>query len=222
MGWQLILWADTRHNLQLLLKKYFSLTDHNEKAQYRAQINSTVKNYILQQGICSAAEARLQSLDPSANQDFFLWHTWFKDIFDRGEFDIVIGNPPYVVVEANGKYRNYEMESCYDLYAYLFERAVKLLNCNGIVSFITSSLYVKGLKYTSLRAFLQNNTSLIAFRIEGDDVFKNAGIPTATFIAQKAKGMWRFKDLYMDKNLIDKIRKDTAPLFFRFFHNARV
>ena len=26
---------------------------------------------------------------------FFLWHLWFKDVFDKGGFDIVIGNPPY-------------------------------------------------------------------------------------------------------------------------------
>ena len=203
---------DTRQNLRIWLKRYFSLTDHKEKIEYRKRINESVKSYIIQQGIGPSAESKLDSLDPSANQDFFLWHTWFKDIFDKGGFDIVIGNPPYVVVEANGKYGDYETESCYDLYAYFFERAVKLLNSNGILSFITSSLYVKGLKYTSLRSFLQNNTSLIAFRIEGDDVFKNAGIPTATFIAKKTKGLWRFEDLYMDKSLTEKIRKGTMPL----------
>ena len=203
---------DTRQNLRIWLKRYFSLTDHKEKIEYRKRINESVKSYIIQQGIGPSAESKLDSLDPSANQDFFLWHTWFKDIFDKGGFDIVIGNPPYVVVEANGKYGDYETESCYDLYAYFFERAVKLLNSNGILSFITSSLYVKGLKYTSLRSFLQNNTSLIAFRIEGDDVFKNAGIPTATFIAKKTKGQWKFEDLYMDKSLTEKIRKGTMPL----------
>ena len=203
---------EVKQNLRNWLKMYFSLTDHKEKAYYRKLINGSVKNYIVQQSIGPAAETRLNAIDPSANKDFFLWHTWFKDIFDKGGFDIVIGNPPYVVVEANGKYGDYETESCYDLYAYFFERAVKLLNSNGILSFITSSLYVKGLKYTSLRSFLQNNTSLIAFRIEGDDVFKNAGIPTATFIAKKTKGLWRFEDLYMDKSLTEKIRKGTMPL----------
>ena len=203
---------NTRQNLRIWLKKYFSLTDHKEKAHYRELINCSVKSYIKQQGIGPTAEAKLDKLDPSANQDFFLWHTWFKDIFDNGGFDIVIGNPPYVVVEANGKFCKYETESCYDLYAYFFERAAKLLACNGILSFITSSLYVKGLKYTTLRSFLQDKTSLIAFRIEGDDVFKNAGIPTATLITKRAKGVWRFEDLYMDKSLTEKIRKDTVPL----------
>lgn len=213
---QLVLGIDShtsRQNLQRLLREYFSVTDHKKKAGMRQAINEEVKTLIRESiGGTPTSLAKLEKMDCSANQDFFLWHTWFKDIFDNGGFDIVIGNPPYVVVEANGIYVNYETESCYDLYAYFFERAVKLLNSKGILSFITSSLYVKGLKYTSLRSFLQNNTSLIAFRIEGDDVFKNAGIPTATFIAKKTKGLWRFEDLYMDKSLTEKIRKGTMPL----------
>lgn len=176
----------------------------------RQSINDEVKRLITD--FIGGTSSDLDKLDPSANQDFFLWHTWFKDIFDNGGFDIVIGNPPYVVVEANGEYSNYETESCYGLYAYFFERAVKLLNSSGILSFITSSLYVKGLKYTTLRSFLQSNTALIAFRIEGDDIFKNAGIPTATLIANKTKGQWKFEDLYMDKGLTEKIRKGTVPL----------
>ena len=87
---------EVKQNLRNWLKMYFSLTDHKEKAYYRELINSSVKNYIVQQGIGPAAETRLNAIDPSANQDFFLWHTWFKDIFDKGGFDIIIANPPYV------------------------------------------------------------------------------------------------------------------------------
>ena len=212
---QLLLGLDSdfsKKNLQLLIRDYFKTADHKQKSSMRQAINDEVKRLITD--FIGGTAADLDKLDPSANQDFFLWHTWFKDIFDNGGFDIVIGNPPYVVVEANGKYSNYETESCYDLYAYFFERAVKLLNSSGVLSFITSSLYVKGLKYTTLRSFLQNNTSLIAFRIEGDDVFKNAGIPTATLIANKAKGQWKFEDLYMDQSLTEKIRKGTVALSF--------
>ena len=179
----------------------------------RHAINAEVKTLIRESvGGTPTFLAKLDQLDPSANQDFFLWHTWFKDIFDKGGFDIVIGNPPYVVVEANGKYRNYETESSLDLYAYFYERAVKLLKSDGIISFITSSLFVKGLKYTSLRSFLENNVSVVAFRIEGDAVFENAGIPTATFIAQKARGKWKFEDFYADKKMVDKIKRGGTPL----------
>ena len=87
--------TDTKRNLQLMLREYFSLTDHVKKAEARREINDSVKSYIRHQDLRPEAVARLASLDPSANQEFFLWHTWFKDIFDRGGFDIVVGNPPY-------------------------------------------------------------------------------------------------------------------------------
>ena len=203
----------SQKNLQRLLREYFSVTDHQKKATMRHAINAEVKTLIRESvGGTPTFLTKLDQLDPSANQDFFLWHTWFKDIFDKGGFDIVIGNPPYVVVEANGKYRNYETESSLDLYAYFYERAVKLLKSNGIISFITSSLFVKGLKYTSLRSFLENNVSVVAFRIEGDTVFENAGIPTATFIAQKVREKWKFEDFYADKKMVDKIKRGGTPL----------
>ena len=203
----------SQKNLQRLLREYFSVTDHQKKATMRSAINAEVKTLIRESvGGTPTFLAKLEQLDPSANQDFFLWHTWFKDIFDKGGFDIMIGNPPYVVVEANGKYRNYETESSLDLYAYFYERAFKLLKSNGIISFITSSLFVKGLKYTSLRSFLENNVSVVAFRIEGDAVFENAGIPTATFIAKKARGKWKFEDFYADKKMVDKIKRGGTPL----------
>ena len=136
--------TDTKRNLQLMLKKYFNITDHEEKAQLRDSINESVKSYIRQQGLHPSAEARLGVLDPSANQEFFLWHTWFKDIFDRGGFDIVVGNPPYVNI-ANIKpdeYREFLQRSfrstrnkC-DLYAYFIERSFVLSSPKGIISFI--------------------------------------------------------------------------------------
>ena len=203
----------SQKNLHRLLREYFSVTDHQKKATMRHAINAEVKTLIRESvGGTPTFLVKLDQLDPSANQDFFLWHTWFKDIFDKGGFDIMIGNPPYVVVEANGKYRNYETESSLDLYAYFYERAFKLLKSNGIISFITSSLFVKGLKYTSLRSFLENNVSVVAFRIEGDAVFENAGIPTATFIAKKARGKWKFEDFYADKKMVDKIKRGGTPL----------
>ena len=204
--------TDTKRNLQLMLREYFSITDHEQKSRQRSEINDSVKNYIRQQDLRPEAVARLASLDPSANQEFFLWHTWFKEIFDKGGFDIVVGNPPYVVVGADGTYSSYKTAPCLDLYAFFYERAVNILNKNGILSFITSSLFVKGLKFHTLRKFLQENVSVVAFRIEGDDVFKNAEIPTATFIAKKCKSSWRFEDFYADGNIIEHVISGTVPL----------
>ncbi len=68
----------------------------------------------------------------------------------EGGFDVVIGNPPYVV-SSDERYRFFETYECHELYAFFFELAVNLLKPKGILSFITASLYVKGLKFESLR-----------------------------------------------------------------------
>ena len=94
---QLLLGLDSdfsKKNLQRLMRDYFSVTDHKQKASMRQAINDEVKHLIT--NFIGGTATDLDKLDPSANQDFFLWHTWFKDIFDNGGFDIVIGNPPYI------------------------------------------------------------------------------------------------------------------------------
>ncbi|MBR5352826.1 MAG: Eco57I restriction-modification methylase domain-containing protein [Bacteroidales bacterium] len=139
---------DTRQNLRIWLKRYFTLTNHHEKTEYRKRINESVKSYIKQQGIGPSAETKLDTLDPSANQDFFLWHTWFKDIFDNGGFDIVIGNPPYINVEnLDEKTKVYlftHYSTCQgrtDIYIGFIEKAIALMNNNGVTSFIIPYSY---------------------------------------------------------------------------------
>ena len=129
---------------------------------------------------------------------------WMFGISNR--FDIVIANPPYLVVPESPIYDGYKTKSCYELYAYFFEKAISLLKENGVLSYITASLYVKGLKFTPLRELLESSTVLIKFRVEGDAVFEQVGMPTATLIAIKSsKNPWSFSDLYSDKQLIKKI-----------------
>lgn len=121
-------------------------------------------------------------------------------------FDVVIANPPYVVVSENPIYDGYKTKKCYELYAYFFEKAISLLKENGALSFITASLYVKGLKFPTLRELLEHSTDLIKFRIEGDAVFEQVGMPTATIIAIKStNNPWSFSDLYSDGLLMKKI-----------------
>ena len=132
---------DTKRNLQLMLRGYFNITDHVKKAQQRCSINDSVKSYIRQQDLRPEAEARLTALDPSANQEFFLWHTWFKDIFDKGGFDIVIGNPPYIKEYENkqaftllkgGKYYKAKM----DIWFYFACFGIDIITDSGVLCII--------------------------------------------------------------------------------------
>ena len=153
---------DTRKNLQIWLKRYFSLTDHREKTEYRQRINESVKSYIRQKGIGTVTESRLKSLNPSANHEFFLWHTWFKDIFDKGGFDIVIANPPYVNI-ANIESDEYRQllkntfsitRNKTDLYAYFIQQAFSLLNPKGKLSYIVPETWKATDSFVKLRELL--------------------------------------------------------------------
>ena len=154
--------SDTKRNLQLMLRKYFNITDHVKKSQQRCSINESVKSYIRQLCISPSAEARLSSIDPSANQEFFLWHTWFKDIFDKGGFDIVIGNPPYVNIAniEDEVYRN-QLKSIFrstrnkcDLYAYFIEKSFQLTSKSGIVAFIVPVTWKATDSFSKLREII--------------------------------------------------------------------
>ena len=193
---------ETKHNLQLMLKQYFSLTDHREKAKMREQINTSVKNYIVQQGIGTAAEEKLKHLDPSANQDFFLWHTWFKDIFDNGGFDIVIGNPPYIQLQADGGrladlysnkgYKSFDRRG--DIYELFYEKGNILLQAKGVLCFITSNGWMKSQYGDNLRSYLAQYTNpVLLVDFNQMRIFDNAIVETNILMFKKEQNMFRCK-----------------------------
>ena len=84
-----------RKNLRDKLTEYYACPEHDKKVQLRKDIADIVKKELYEQGI----NIDFGDIDMSANNQFFLWHTWFHDVFSRPSkegFDIVIGNPPYV------------------------------------------------------------------------------------------------------------------------------
>ena len=82
------------------LRHYFEMKEDEDKHVVRADVNTAVAD-LIRAKVNEAPEiiAQLCSLDVAANDQFFLWHTWFSEVFNRPEkhgFDIVIGNPPYI------------------------------------------------------------------------------------------------------------------------------
>ena len=206
---------EVKQNLRNWLKIYFSLTDHKEKAYYRELINSSVKNYIVQQGIGPAAENRLNAIDPSANKHFFLWHTWFKDIFENGGFDIVIGNPPYganiddltLVYE---KIYPETSEGFKDIYKYFYNKCFNLLKSNGFLCLITPNTFLRQPRYGDLRRLILKN-SVVQILDLGENVF-DAVVPVAILLAQKAVG----KDLsYVDLTKMIDIKTALTAIKFK-------
>ena len=111
----------------------------------------------------------------------FDWDKEFPEIFQRGGFNVVIGNPPYVrqegLVELKGylekHYKVYQGTA--DLYAYFIERSHKLLHPDGLFGMIISNKWMKANYGRSLRRFIAEQTTLIQIVDFGElPVFQNA------------------------------------------------
>lgn len=203
---QLLLGFDSqynRNNLNRLLRKYFFVTDHKEKTFMRKAINEEVKTLIYKSiGGTSATLAKLEKIDCSANQDFFLWHTWFKDIFDKGGFDIVIGNPPYISaptqianetlatqrkrIVSSKRYKSLYQK--WDLYIPFIELGIMLNVPSGITTMIvpfplTNQLYAKVLR----KMLVENNDLYELVDLNGTKIFENATVSNCIPFVRKAK-----------------------------------
>lgn len=138
--------TDVQKVIQDLVKSYFSITDHTLRAQRRQQIDKYVKDYIK---VCAEGNHEVQDAVDELeipNDQFFLWHTYFADVFEKGGFDIVIGNPPYGV-SIKDDYRKAVVASLgnvpdYEIYYYFIVLAAPLLKEKGIMSYIIPNTFL--------------------------------------------------------------------------------
>ena len=138
--------TDVQKTIQDLVKSYFSITDHTLRAQRRQQIDKYVKDYIK---VCAEGNHEVQDAVDKLeipNDQFFLWHTYFADVFEKGGFDIVIGNPPYGV-SIKDDYRKAVVASWgnvpdYEIYYYFIVLAAPLLKEKGIMSYIIPNTFL--------------------------------------------------------------------------------
>ena len=104
--------------------------------------------------------------DPAiAGKKAFNWQEQFPKVFEKGGFDVVIGNPPYVnAMEIKKSYtseafnyikRNYETaKGTVDLYIYFFEKGLSLLRKDGVLAFITPNRYLSASYGAALRIYI--------------------------------------------------------------------
>ena len=133
--------------------------------------------------------------DGAYTQRPFDWRAAFPQVFSRGGFDIVIGNPPYVrmeLIKAMKPYleRNYVVAADRaDLYAYFFERGVGLLKHGGRLGFISSSTFFRTGSGEALRTFLVDNLAIESVVDFGDvQVFEGVTTYPAILSLRKANG----------------------------------
>ena len=171
---EILLFDDEKNRQQKLvsqlLSSYYSCSDHDKKIKLRAEIAETINKQLEAQGYNPSILRELKNIDPSENNKFFLWHTWFSDVFNReGKegFDIVIGNPPYITYrgkeknsisdsELNNLIATYTHSAEYKVnsYALFTEAGINICNNRGTISYIIPSTILQNDYLKKIREFL--------------------------------------------------------------------
>lgn len=122
-------------------------------------------------------------------KEFFLWNIYFAEVFsEKGGFDVVIGNPPYIQLQkaVNNKQKYADLyrgekyttfERTGDIYALFYEKGLNVLNIKGLLCYITSNKWMRANYGKSLRKLIsrKNPKKLIDM---GPGVFNTATVDT--------------------------------------------
>ena len=220
------------------LKSYYKTSDHAKRDKLFNDIINNVRRQLFDKGITLQA-----GKDPSANSDFFLWHTWFTDVFTSGGFDIVIGNPPYIqlqkslgITAIDKKGKEYDMklgdlykdanfatfEKTGDIYCLFYELGNKMLKDGGHLCYITSNKWMRAGYGESLRSYLSKSTNpKILIDFGGIQIFDSATVDTNILLIQKAKNQKSTMAVTASKhdktilnNLSDFVQQNASPTEF--------
>ena len=194
-SWQATLAFDEKYaldNIQHAIKEYYLTDDHKSKLNLRSIINENVRSYIINLKGCTADVQRKIEKLPIPNNLFFLWHIYFKEVFDKGGFDIVIGNPPYIDSETMVKVMPKERElyaktfACasgnWDMFIIFIEFSISMLKENGIFSNIIPNKLIAAKYGVELRKYLSNKHVLEIRDYSRIDVFEDAAVYPITIV----------------------------------------
>lgn len=194
---EISLFDDEKNRLQKtvshLLSSYYSCSDHDRKVKLQQEISDTINKQLEAQAYNPEILRELRTINLAENNKFFLWHTWFSDVFDRDDkegFDIVIGNPPYGanIDELVPLYERLYPKTSHgykDIYKYFYDFGLSICKKEGSLCYITPNTFLRQPRYGDLRRVLleYNITQILDL---GENIFMDAVVPVAICLCKNA------------------------------------
>lgn len=224
-----------KDTLKQINHRIFSVKSHKWKKELEKRLEETrlqLAEELNSVGMFSKSESSMLAewdmFNQNAHAEYFdaEWMFGFKD-----NFDIVIGNPPYVIVASDDPLKplydqNYVVArgGKRNLFHLFFEKGISLLKVGGVISFITPDTFLAGNDTSNLRKFFIKNVKInnIILYSEKDKVFKNVTQAVAVSVMLKSLP---FSDFYVQvKNETKLVRlndvKEDPKFRFRWFNQA--
>ena len=166
--------------------------------------------------------------DPAiAGEKAFDWKKEFPQVFEKGGFDVVIGNPPYVRADSPGNsldFRIYMTSSGlwetlagkWDLYIPFLELSIKISQNNGACAFIIPDAYChaeygkKSLEYMKTHCYLT-----MVDHFPDIDVFENVGVKSIIVHFNKQGGKGFVQRIHDSSHQFSQRNFDIYPESFR-------
>jgi len=188
---------------------FFNAEHPREKKQKRDAVETAIYNIfhneLEKKKSISALEAQEIETDlkemthGNKERNFFPWKLYFADVFrEKGGFDIIIANPPYLTFSRvtgtenrNSKEINviktllkkkYPNSAQYkiSMYALFFDKGLQLLHKNSPLCFITPDSYLNGMYFSKLRKLFLTKCKINKIALFLEDFFQGGvvGFPT--------------------------------------------
>ncbi|MGL5980945.1 MAG: Eco57I restriction-modification methylase domain-containing protein [Phocaeicola sp.] len=212
--------------------RIFGAKTNKTKNRYKARVEelqAEIADALLKHGDIGNDDARLMKqwrmFDQNVSSPFFDPEYMFGV---SGGFDIVIGNPPYVQLQANGgelaeplKNLGYEtFARTGDIYCVFYEQGVRLLKDGAHLIYITSNKWMRAGYGEATRNFFATKTNPIQLiDFAGVKIFESATVDTNILLLQKSKNKKQTlacvaKGTECRNNLSDYIRQNGATCSF--------
>lgn len=182
--------------LEMVREKHFNARTPKTKKKYRSKdksIRAKIAEHLKNDGFGAEDADKIANWDPynpNAKSDWFD-AKWMFGVF---QFDIVIGNPPYIqlqkALDEDRKYADLYDQEKYttfertgDIYCLFYEKGLNSLHRKGMLCYITSNKWMRAKYGSKLRAFFSKRKALQLIDL-GPDIFEAATVDTNILIVQ--------------------------------------
>lgn len=210
--------------INAFFRKFGIISEEDLKEKLQKRILSPkgeeYKDYLINKRYLSelnTIENELISFQTKIERPYFLWHTYFKDVFDKGGFDIVIGNPPYVSTKGVSEDIKAFLEADFgfadDLYNHFFFKGNEILKDKGVLTFITPKTFWTTQTKRNLRDLLLSQH--LEYIFDTANPFESAMVDTCITSFSKVASK-NEKVIFLDgsKDLQTPLRYEVAQSIF--------